>query len=184
MLSGTQSKIDTQNQKKTVLEYKQERLTFVSAALKFRWTLLMSAVSCFGQTEQEIFSTQAVSTDPLFTVTDGSNAVVTINGVDVERSTNSFTVDGISINLLSETDTSSTITVTQDTDKIYDTVVKFIDDYNTLINSINELLDADATHKDYAPLTSAQEEEMTESQIEKWETKAKEGLLRNDRCCR
>lgn len=133
----------------------------------------------FGQTEGSL-STQAVSTDPLFTVTDGSNAVVTINGVDVERSTNSFTVDGISINLLSETDTSSTITVTQDTDKIYDTVVKFIDDYNTLINSINELLDADATYKDYAPLTSAQEEEMTESQIEKWETKAKEGLLRND----
>ncbi len=133
----------------------------------------------FGQTEGSL-GIEAEPSEPLFTVTDGSNAVVTINGVDIERSSNSFTVDGISFTLLSETDTASTITVTQDTDKIYDTVVKFIDDYNVLTNSINELLDADATYKDYAPLTAAQEEEMSESQIEKWETKSKEGLLRND----
>lgn len=133
----------------------------------------------FGQTEGNL-STQTDITGDLFTTTDGTNAVATINGVEVERNTNSFTVDGISLTLLSETDTASTITVTQNTDNIYDTVVKFVEDYNTLINSINELLDADPTYKDYDPLTTAQEDEMTETQIAKWETKAKEGLLRND----
>ncbi|WMJ82880.1 flagellar filament capping protein FliD [Oscillospiraceae bacterium LTW-04] len=133
----------------------------------------------FEQTEGNL-SNQTDIVGPLFTTTDGSNAVVTVNGVEIERSTNSFTVDGISLTLLSETQEASTVTVTQDTDKIYETVTKFIDDYNTLINSFNKLLDADPTYKKYPPLTVAQEDEMTESQVEKWETKAKEGLLRND----
>ncbi len=132
----------------------------------------------FGQTEGRL---NAYAADPnLFKVTDGSNAVAEINGVEIERNTNSFTVDGVSLTLLSETDEASTITVTQGTDQIYDTVIKFISDYNTLTNSINKLLDADPTYKKYLPLTTTQEDEMSDSQIEKWESKAKEGLLRND----
>ncbi|MFV0498296.1 MAG: flagellar filament capping protein FliD [Candidatus Fimivivens sp.] len=133
----------------------------------------------FDQNEGNL-SSQADGGSALFTTTDGTNAVVTINGVEIERSTNSFTVDGISMTLLSETEEASTITVTQDTENIYETVTKFIDDYNTLINSFNKLLDADPTYKKYPPLTVAQESEMTETQIEKWETQSKEGLLRND----
>ncbi|MEA5136624.1 MAG: flagellar filament capping protein FliD [Candidatus Fimivivens sp.] len=133
----------------------------------------------FGQTEGSL-STQTSVTGGLTTVEQGSNAVVMINGVEIERNTNSFTVDGVSLTLLTETDTPSTITVTQNTDRIYDTVVKFVDDYNKLINNMNELLDADPTYKKYAPLTTEQEDEMSEKQVEKWETKAKEGLLRND----
>ena len=133
----------------------------------------------FGQAEGNL-STQTSVAGGLTTVEQGSNAVVYINGNKVERNTNAFTVDGVSLTLLNETDTTSTITVSQNTDRIYDTVVKFVEDYNTLINGINELLDADPTYKKYAPLTTEQEDEMTEKQVEKWETKAKEGLLRND----
>lgn len=133
----------------------------------------------FGQTEGNL-STQTSVTGGLTTVEPGSNAIAVINGVEIERNTNSFTVDGVSLSLLNKTNTASTITVTQDTDRIYDTVVKFVDDYNKLINSMNELLDADPTYKKYPPLTTEQEDEMTEKQVEKWETKAKEGLLRND----
>ena len=133
----------------------------------------------FGQTEGSL-NAQGGVTEPLMTVNKGSNAIVEINGVTVERNTNSFTVDGVSLTLLSETNESSTITVTQNTDVIYDTIIKFVDDYNTLINSMNQLLDADPTYKKYPPLTTAQEDEMSESQIEKWEEKSKEGLLRND----
>ncbi|MDF3004358.1 MAG: flagellar hook protein [Oscillospiraceae bacterium] len=133
----------------------------------------------FGQTEGNL-STQTSVAGGLTTVEQGSNAVVVINGVEVERNSNSFTVDGVSLTLLNETNTASTITVTQNTDRIYETVVKFVEDYNTLINSMNKLLDADPTYKKYAPLTTEQEDEMTEKQVEKWETKAKEGLLRND----
>lgn len=139
-----------------------------------------SSGKMFGQTEGSLSQGTEKSPDQLFSSTEGSNAVLSINGVEVERTSNSFTVDGVSYTLLDKTAEASTVTVTQDTDAIYDTVVKFVEDYNKLINNMNELLDADATYKDYAPLTTAQEDEMTEAQVEKWNEKAKEGLLKND----
>lgn len=58
-------------------------------------------------------------------------------------------------------------------------IIKFVDDYNTLISSINEKL-WEERDKDYMPLTDDQKSEMTDSQIEAWEKKAKTGLLRSD----
>lgn len=133
----------------------------------------------FGTTEKASIG-QAPASSDVFDITEGKDAKITINGVEVVRSTNTFTVDGLTFNLTAETDEASTIGITQDTDRIYDTVLKFVDDYNKLVNTINGLLDAEATYRDYDPLTTAQEDEMTESQIEKWNEKAKEGLLRND----
>lgn len=72
------------------------------------------------------------------------------------------------------------VTVTRDTDKIVETVKGFIDEYNKLVKTISEYLNEDANYRDYAPLTDEQRKEMTEKQIELWEEKAKEGLLRRD----
>lgn len=72
------------------------------------------------------------------------------------------------------------ITVTRDTDKIVDSIKKFIDEYNKLVKTINDYLNEDANYRDYAPLTDEQRKEMSEKQIEMWEKKAKEGLLRRD----
>lgn len=76
-----------------------------------------------------------------------------------------------------ETDT---ITVTRDTDQIVDGVKSFIDEYNKLVKTINDLLNEEASYRDYAPLTEEQRSEMSDKQIELWEEKAKEGLLRRD----
>lgn len=76
-----------------------------------------------------------------------------------------------------ETDT---ITVTRDTDKIVEGVKSFIDEYNKLVKTINDLLNEEASYRDYAPLTDEQRAEMSDKQIELWEEKAKEGLLRRD----
>ncbi len=75
---------------------------------------------------------------------------------------------------------SSTITVTRDTDKLVDGVQGFIDEYNKLVPTISEYLNEDPNYRDYAPLTDDQRSEMSEKQIELWEEKAKEGLLRRD----
>ncbi len=76
-----------------------------------------------------------------------------------------------------ETDT---VSVTRDTDKIVESVKTFIDEYNKLVKTINDYLNEDATYREYAPLTDEQRKEMSEKQIEMWEEKAKEGLLRRD----
>lgn len=75
---------------------------------------------------------------------------------------------------------SESISVTRDTDKIVDGVKTFIDEYNKLVKTINDLLNEDANYREYAPLTEDQRKEMSDKQIELWEEKAKEGLLRRD----
>lgn len=73
-----------------------------------------------------------------------------------------------------------TISVTRDTDKLVDGIKGFIDEYNKLVKTIGDYLNEDANYRDYAPLTDEQRAEMSEKQIELWEEKAKQGLLRRD----
>lgn len=117
----------------------------------------------------------------------GENALVEIDGILTERSSNSFTVNGLNIELTSVSEETSpgvfkadTIETTRGTDQIMDGIKSFINDYNELIGKLNKLVDQEANYRDYPPLTSAQKKEMSEREIELWEEKAKEGLLRRD----
>lgn len=107
----------------------------------------------------------------------GTNAKVTIDGKEYDNDTNKLTVAGVTYNFLDSTAGSkATISVSQDTDKIVDYMKSFVEDYNKLLDSLNEKL-SEQKYSDYKPLSKRQEEEMTEKQIEKWNEKAKSGLL-------
>ncbi|HET7776730.1 MAG TPA: flagellar filament capping protein FliD, partial [Azospira sp.] len=73
---------------------------------------------------------------------EAKNAKFTINGLDVERSTNSITdvVDGVTLNLVNA-DTSKTLnlTVARDTDAITKKVNDFVSAYNKLASTVNSL---------------------------------------------
>lgn len=114
------------------------------------------------------------------TVKAGTDAELMINGNKVYRSSNEFTYNGVTMKLKSTTSEPATISSTRDVDKIVDTIKSFVNDYNELISKLNGYTHEEATYKDYAPLTTAQKKEMTENEIELWEEKAKEGLLRGD----
>ncbi len=116
----------------------------------------------------------------------GTNAKATIDGKTYESSTNKLNVanviynfNGVSAKNADGTSQASTISVSQDTDKIVDNVKKFVETYNTLIDSLNTKY-REEKNTDYKPLTKKQEAEMTESQIDKWNEKAKAGLLYHD----
>ena len=133
---------------------------------------------------EKLFGTGALAADA---VQGGTDAVVTINGIQVVRNSNTFTVDGVTMQVtkVSQKDDSgdfvaSTISTTRDVDSIVETVKNFVDEYNKLIETLNGYVDEEANYRKYAPLTEAQKKEMSERQIELWEEKAKEGLLRND----
>lgn len=113
--------------------------------------------------------------------TNGVNAKLTVNGVDIERSNNSFTLDGLEIELVSKTTESSDINTVRDTDKIYEGVVKFMDEYNKTIDKIWGMLKEEPDYKEYPPLTDDQKAAMSDREVELWESKSKEGLLRGDR---
>ena len=114
--------------------------------------------------------------------TQGKDAMVSINGEDLVRSTNNFTANGITYNLHKAHEaesTGDTITVAQDTQSAIDNIKSFIEDYNKLIDNINGKT-TEKYNRSYQPLTDAQRDAMEEKEIEKWEEQAKTGLLRND----
>ena len=110
----------------------------------------------------------------------GTNATAIIDGEPVERSSNTFTIDGITYALKEDTDaTQIKFSVARDTDAVYKRIVDFVDSYNTLIADLQAKLD-ETVYSDYEPLTDTEREGLSETQITQWETKAKSGLLRND----
>lgn len=113
----------------------------------------------------------------------GSNmqGAVYSNGVEVkdlkDQSSNSFIIDNIEYNIY--TTGTSNINSKQDYQKVVDNMNAFVEDYNKLMDKIYDLV-TQKTDSDYSPLTEAQKEDMSEEEIEKWEKKAKQGMLRND----
>lgn len=57
---------------------------------------------------------------------------------------------------------------------------EFIEDYNKMIKSCNDLT-TEKQDREYKPLTEEQKEEMSEDEVKKWQEQAKKGILQNDR---
>jgi flagellar hook-associated protein 2 len=113
------------------------------------------------------------------TTTPGANAILYVNGQKIIRSSNDITVSGVNVSLEETSSDAITVTMKADSTDLKDTITKFVEDYNTMIDTINTYI-TEESDSDYQPLTDAQKEEMTDSQIEKWEKKAKAGVLNGD----
>ena len=74
------------------------------------------------------------------------------------------------------------VEVARDVDAAVNKIKSFIDSYNTIISKLEKLLRERKTSSEagYAPLTDEEKSQMSEKQIEEWESIAKKGLLRND----
>jgi flagellar hook-associated protein 2 len=110
---------------------------------------------------------------------DGQDAKFTLNGVEFTSDTNETTVNGITLTLTEKTTAPVTFTLTNDTQAVYDTIKNFVKKYNEILEEMNKLYYADSA-RGYDPLSDDEKESMTDSQIEKWETKIKDSLLRRD----
>ncbi|WP_094606096.1 hypothetical protein SPSIL_007660 [Sporomusa silvacetica DSM 10669] len=124
-------------------------------------------------------STETVtgSTDGSATFGSGTDAITLAAPTTVTAgTTTAFTVTSTTT---FTNDDPATVTVTQDSDSIYDLISNFADAYNELIATINDAIDEDAD-SDYPPLTDEEKEDMTDDEITAWEAKAKVGLLESD----
>ncbi|RST77503.1 flagellar hook protein [Siminovitchia acidinfaciens] len=111
----------------------------------------------------------------------GQNAKFTINGLETERTSNTFSMNGVSFTLKQVfTDgTPISVNVSNDSEGVLKTVKDFVGQYNTLIDDINKKLTEERNRK-YLPLTDDEREELSDKQQEKWEELAKSGLLKGD----
>lgn len=112
--------------------------------------------------------------------TKGQDAEIYLNGAKFTNSTNVFEINGLTFTALSET-AGETVTVTteQDTDGIYDMVKNFLKEYNNIVNEMDKLYNADSA-KGYEPLTDDEKDALSDSEIEDYEKKIKDALLRRD----
>lgn len=113
------------------------------------------------------------------TKVDGCDAEITMNGAKFTSMSNTFTINGLTFDALETTTNEVTITTTEDTDGIYNMIKNFFSEYNKLINEMDSLYNADAA-KGYDPLLSEEKKELSDSEVEEWEKKIKDSLLRKD----
>jgi flagellar hook-associated protein 2 len=111
-------------------------------------------------------------------VSNGQDAEIIYDGTTITRNDNNFILDGVKYNLLTEGATTS-ITLDQDVDKVFNNILSFVDKYNELVGKITTEL-GEERDRDYQPLTDEEKESMSEADIKKWEEKASSGMLRND----
>lgn len=111
----------------------------------------------------------------------GCDSEIVLNGVTYTSNSNSVEVNGLTITCNGTTAPNETITLTtqNDTSGVYDMIKGFIKEYSALINEMDKLYNAESS-KGYEPLTDEEKESMSESEIEKWESKIKDSLLRRD----
>ncbi len=124
------------------------------------------------------------------TKVDAQDAIIEYNGVEYTGSSNTFELNGLTITAKGVTGTYDKTTGTfvnnspvsaevgTDVDGVYDTIKNFVKKYNELIEEMNTLYDEKKT--DYEPLTDEERSELSDTQIEQWEKKAKQGILRRD----
>lgn len=132
-------------------------------------------------------------------LTQGQDAIVSVKygddaPIEISRGSNTFDLDGLNVTVknifgyvddgtgnqvLDTTSEAVTFSAKADTEKITTAIKDMIKDYNEIIKLANDLV---STKKDrnYAPLTEEQKAEMSDEDIEKWEEKAKQGILFND----
>ena len=110
---------------------------------------------------------------------DGSDAEIKLNGATFKSSTNNFSINGLTITAKEKTNGAISLVTDMDNEEIYDNVKNFFKEYNSLMNEMDKLYNA-ASSKGYEPLTSEEKDAMTDDEIEKWESKIKDSLLRSD----
>ena len=129
--------------------------------------------------------------------TQGKDAVfiATVNGSQAQtftRSSNSVDLDGLKVTLngtfnvdgdgkLIDENEAVTFSTKTDTDTIVDAIKQMVEDYNAMVTEVKKAYSDTPLKKTdgsrYEPLTSDDEEGMTESEIKAYEEKAKTGIL-------
>lgn len=112
---------------------------------------------------------------------DAEDAKITLNDAEFTSSSNVFNINGLTIKATGTTAAGESLTISTDTDTqgLYDKIKDFLTEYNSIINELTGLYNADSA-KGYEPLTDDEKSEMSDSEVEKWETKIKDSILRND----
>ena len=169
-ISSEQTKLDANKLVKELAAIKDTTSSEYQTALK---NMVETVNSAHDLSSNAQYNTKAKKVD-------GEDAEIWLNGVQYTGSSSTFTINNLTIEALATTGNDEiSITTSTDTQGIYDKVKDFLTEYNNIINEMTKLYNADSS-KGYDPLTDDEKDSMSDKEIEKWETKIKDSLLRND----
>ncbi len=152
----------------------------------------------YEEDEEDVFPPVKIETTkkPLAVYTPGQDAVFTanINGTEktMTRSSNVIDLDGLSVTLKGTFEQEAgenepiTFTSTTDSDTIVDAIKSFVNDYNEMAKEIHSAYSTLPYKKssggfaNYEPLVGDEADEYSESELKKYEEKAKQGILFGD----
>ena len=122
-----------------------------------------------------------------FTKVDAQDAIFRVDGTEYKSASNNNNINGLNLTLSGTTadynlgDAGKSVTVTTGTDveSVYKNFKSFIKEYNSILKEMNDLYYAGSS-RGYDPLTSDQKKEMSDKDVENWEKKIKDSVLRRD----
>ncbi|WP_430790969.1 flagellar hook-associated protein 2 [Virgibacillus flavescens] len=110
----------------------------------------------------------------------GSDAQFTYNGaLTISSHENNYTLNGINFEFKNVTNGAASLTVDNNVEATFDTIMKFVDKYNQVVESLNETQNEEK-YREYKPLTDKQREGLSEDEAKLWDEKAKSGILSNE----
>lgn len=160
--------VDTSTKDYTDKAYVQARMGEIESAQTENYIEQLKKTEKYSQMKKEYATKQ-----------DASNAIIELNGATFEGSSNTFTINGLTITASGVSDSTMTLVTETDVDAVYDKIKNFISEYNEVINAMDKAYNADSA-KGYEPLTDDEKDAMSEKEVEKWEQKIKDSLLRRD----
>ena len=152
----------------------------------------------YEKDKEDVFDPIKIETTkkPLAVYTPGQDAVFTanINGTEktMTRSSNVIDLDGLSVTLKGTFEQEAgenepiTFTSTTDSDTIVDAIKSFVNDYNEMAKEIHSAYStlpykkSSGSFANYEPLVGDEADEYSESELKKYEEKAKQGILFGD----
>lgn len=136
------------------------------------------AANDFNLTSSDSSALEALGLGSKAEKVDARDAIIYYNNVKYTSDSNTLTVNGLTITAKAKTDSVVNVEVAADVDSAYNTIKNFVKSYNELIDEMNKYYN----EKDagYDALTEDERSKLSDTQIEKWEEKAKQGLLRRD----
>lgn len=115
----------------------------------------------------------------------GTNANFTLDGSTYDDTANmtknTFTIAGVTYSLKNTmaAGVNASLSVSNDVDKAVTVVQNLVDTYNKFITEVNSEL-TETYYKDLPPLTDAEKEGKSDSELTAYEAKSKSGMLRRD----
>jgi len=180
------------------------KMSDVAAAINARTSTTGVKANYDAGTQKMTFSTTSTGASSEVSITSGDPALMTRLGFNagsasdfgqnaqvqygsdptiIEKTNNTIMIDNINFTLkrpaTPATPYTVNVTVEADVDKVFDSIKSFVDTYNNLVEKINKKT-GEQRYRDFLPLTDEQRADMKDTEITRWEEKAKSGLIRND----